>query len=386
MRQRMRMITGVGLASLASVAWLLYGQGPEGGLEPAAIQQLLNRSSVQGVSIAVINNFEIAWARGYGVADAATLAPVTTETLFQAASISKPIAAMASLKAVEDGLFGLDQDIDTILRSWKVPDGGFNPNRPVTPRSLMSHTSGMGDAFGFPGYSPGTPLPTVVQLLDGLPPANTRPVRLERPPLVAYEYSGGGVMIQQLALTDAVGRPFEEIMQEWVFDPIGMRNSTFQQPLPRNREFQAARAYGGRGAWLSTDPWRVYPEQAAAGLWTTPTDLARFAIEVQKSLAGQSNRVLSRSMALEMVTAVGVGPSAIGFGVNPEGEGWYFTHNGGNWGFACALMAHRLKGYGAVVMINGNDEDVVQELLRRIQHQYRWDTLDKPVRRSYGPD
>ena len=132
--------------------------------------------------------------------------------------------------------------------------------------------------------------------------------------------------------------------------------------------------------------WQVYPEQAAAGLWTTPTDLAKFAIEVQKSLAGQSNRVLSRYMALEMVTPVGVGPSAIGFGVNPEGEGWYFTHTGGNWGFACLLTGHRLKGYGAVIMTNSSGGDpVIQELLRRIQREYKWDALDEPVSRTYGP-
>ena len=154
------------------------------------VQQLLTQFHVPGVSVAVIKDFKIEWARGYGIADVETGAPVTTGTLFQAASISKTIAAMASMKAIQDGRFKLDQDVNTILKSWKLPGAGFTKDRPVTPRSLMSHTSGTGDGFGFPGYAIGSPLPTVVQILDGIAPSNRPKVRLERPPLTGFKYSG----------------------------------------------------------------------------------------------------------------------------------------------------------------------------------------------------
>jgi CubicO group peptidase (beta-lactamase class C family) len=350
------------------------------------VQQLLTQFNVPGVSIAVVKDFKLEWAKGYGVADVETARPVTTETLFQAASISKPVAAMASLKAVQDGRFKLDQDINTILKSWKLPESQFTNDRPVTPRSLMSHTSGTGDGFGFPGYSPNTPLPTIVQILDGLPPSNRPRVRLERPPLTGFKYSGGAVLIEELLLTDAIGKPFEQIARESVLIPLGMTNSTYEQPLPVQRLNEAARAHDRRGARMG-DPWHIYPEHAAAGLWTTPTDLAKFIIEVQKSLIGQSNRVLSQTMTQEMVTPVGVGPFAVGFQIEKQGEGWYFMHGGSNWGFQCDLIAHRAKGYGLVIMTNGdNGPPLIQELRRKIQQDYKWDIFDKPIPRTYGPN
>ena len=353
--------------------------------DAAVVQGLMKQFNVPGVSIAIIRDFNVAASYAYGIADAATGAPVTTETMFQAASISKPVAAMASLRAVQDGKFTLDQDINTILKSWKLPTGDFTRERPVTPRALMSHTAGTGDGFGFPGYGVGAPLPTIPQILDGAPPSNLRAVRLERPPLVAFKYSGGGVMIQQLALTDAVGKPFDQIARDWVLNPIGMTNSTFAQPLPASREKQAARAHNRSGA-RSGDPWHVYPEQAAAGLWTTPSDLAKFAIEVQLAVLGRSTRVLSEATAREMITPVGVGPHAIGFSIAKFGEGWYFGHGGSNWGFQCLLTAHRIKGYGAAIMTNGDNGGALIEALRKmIEQDYAWDSLDQPVPRTYGP-
>lgn len=357
-----------------------------GGADPLSMAEMMAHFTVPAVSVAVIRDFEIEGVKAWGLADVETRAPATTDTLFQAASISKPVAAMASLKAVEQGLFSLDQDINTILKSWKLPGSPYGGGDPVTPRTLMSHTSGTGDGFGFPGYDPGTKLPTVLEILDGKLPSNTGPVRLVRPPLAAFQYSGGATTIQQLALTDSVGRPFPDIVREWVLDPIGMASSTFEQPLPAAFVPRAARAHDLSGKRMG-QPWHVYPEHQAASLWTTPTDLARLLIEVQRTLAGKPGRVLSQRSMQEMLTPVGVGPYAVGFAVQQKGEGWYFSHGGGNWGFKCRAIAHRAKGYGAVVMTNGdNGVPLLEEILDRIARVYGWDSLDKaPLRNLTTP-
>ena len=242
-------------------------------LDALTLTELMDEFNVPGISVAVIRDFDIHWAKAYGVADIESGALADTETLFQAASISKPVAAMAVLKAVEDGKFSLDDDINTILKSWRLPDSEFTADQAVTPRSLTSHTSGLGDGFGFPGYHPSDPVPTLVQILNGEKPSNVGPVIMERPPLVAMKYSGGGVTLMQLAIEEATGEPFAALLQETVLGPIGMTQSTFEQPLPAAWDRNAARAHDENGNAMDTK-WHVYPELAAAGLWTTPTELA----------------------------------------------------------------------------------------------------------------
>jgi CubicO group peptidase (beta-lactamase class C family) len=345
------------------------------------VPELMAQFKVPAVSVAVIRDFKIEWAKAWGVKDVKTGQAATVDTLFQAASISKPVAAMASLRAVQDGRFTLDQDINTILKSWQLPARPSSSGEIVTPRMLMSHTSGTDDGFGFPGYHPDAPRPSVVEVLDGQPPSNRGPVRVGRPPMTGAKYSGGAVMIEELALTDVLGKPFPQIMRDTVLGPIGMTNSTYEQPLPSDWQSRAASAHSGSGQAMNA-PWHVYPEHAAAGLWTTPTDLAKFAIEVQQSLAGRSTKVLSRATAQEMVTPVGVGPFAVGFMIEHEGEGWYFSHGGSNWGFRCQLIAHRSKGYGVVIMTNSDSgTPLMIALQEKISRASAWDMHDKPLPR-----
>jgi CubicO group peptidase (beta-lactamase class C family) len=349
------------------------------------ISELMARFGVPGVSIAVIRDHQIHWAKGYGVADVETGAPVNTETLFQAASMSKPVAAVGVLRAVQDGLFTLDDDINRILTSWKLDGGEFTKSSPVTPRMLTSHTSGLGDGFGFPGYDPSDSVPTVVQILQGDKRSNVGVLFMERPPMTLMEYSGGGVMLMQQALSDARKRPFADIMRDGVLRPIGMTRSTFEQPLPRALDQNAARAHSRDGKSMGAK-WHIYPEQAAAGLWTTPTDLARLLIEVERSGTGQSNRVLSRALAQEMLSPVGVGEYAVGFAISKIGQGWYFSHGGANWGFRATMIAHKVKGYGLAIMTNADQGGAVAaELSRRIQLAYEWDSFAQPAPRGYRP-
>ena len=320
----------------------------------------MTRFHVPGLSIAVVRDFEISRVEAFGIADVSAGANVIDETLFQAASISKAVCAMAVLKAVQDRVFGLDDDINRILQSWRLPESKHTGSRAITPRMLLSHTAGLGDGFGFPGYGPGDNLPTTKQILTGEDPSNIGPVLIERPPFEIMKYSGGGTMIMQLALEDAVGIAFGDYVLEQVFTPIGMEQSTFSQPLSTDLDVRSARAHDGTGQPMDAK-WHAYPELAVAGLWTTPTDLAKLLIEVQKSALGESNQVLNKSLANELIEPVGIGNYAVGF----ETEGSFFGHGGTNRGFTCNMHGHKQNGYGMATMTNSWSEGC-NKLIREV--------------------
>ncbi len=346
-----------------------------------SLAELLESTGVPGVSVAVVHDFALHWTRGFGTADVVTGAPVTEETLFQAASISKPVTAMAALRLAREGRLDLDGNVNRHLRSWQIPPRPEHAANPVTPRALLSHTSGADDGFGFPGYDPEAPRPDVVGILNGASPSNTGPVLFARAPFEAYKYSGGGSTIVQLALAESTGEPFASLMESLVLAPLGMTGSTYEQPLPPERAARASRAHDRAGAARSA-PWHIYPEQAAAGLWTTSADLARFVVEVQRAVRGPEGAVLDRASALEMVTPVGVGPFGVGLMVDRRGEGWYFSHTGSNRGFRGLLLGHVRKGYGVAILTNADrGGEVMNELLLRVAEAYGWDMLDAPLRR-----
>jgi len=346
-------------------------------LDRLDLPALMARLQVPGASVAVIRDFKLHWAKGYGVADADSGRPVDTATRFQAASISKPVTAMAVMRLVQERRLDLDADIHSVLTSWRVPRTEASGPQAVTARSLLSHTSGADDGFGFPGYAPQLALPTVRQILQGDPRSNVGKVVFARPPYSASKYSGGGLLIMQQALTDLSGRPFAQFMQTAVLAPLGMARSSFEQPPAAAEQANSALAHDKQGRRMAV-PWHVYPEQAAAGLWTTPTDLAKFIIEMQSALQGPKGTVLERRSAAEMVTPVGVGRYAVGLAISQRGEGWYFTHSGDNLGYRAWISGHVRKGYGVVIMVNGeNGMALMNQIAERVERAYGWDSLEK---------
>jgi CubicO group peptidase (beta-lactamase class C family) len=335
------------------------------------IQARMKHYRVPGVSIAVIHNYKVEWAKSYGVKDVGTNEPVTTETLFQAGSISKPVAAMTALKRVAEGKIALDEDINNKLTSWKLPDNEFTAKRKVTLTDLLSHTGGT-TVHGFPGYAVGAQLPTLPQVLDGAAPANTPAVRVNMEPGTKFRYSGGGTTIAQLAITEIEKKPYPQIDEETVLKPLGMTHSTYQQPLPDDWRKQAATGYRQNGQEVE-GKIHIYPEMAAAGLWTTPTDLCKFGIEVQLSLAGKSNKVLSKEMVTRMVTPVLPDSPGLGFFVEKHGNAVYFGHGGADEGFRAGLLVSRDKGYGVAVMVNSDNGAIINEIFRSVAREYQWE-------------
>lgn len=347
------------------------------GDQGASVEERMRAEKVPAVSIAIIRDFKVVWAKAYGLADPETGQRASTETLFQAASISKPVAAAGVLRKVEDGTLALDRDVNAYLKSWKLPENELTAKRKVTLAMLLNHSGGT-TVHGFPGYLAGEKIPTVPQVLDGETPANTGPVRVTLEPDTQWRYSGGGVTIAQLVMTDVTGRPYPALLESLVLVPAGMSHSTYDQPPPPAKLALAAAGHHPDGTVVPGKRY-TYPEMAAAGLWTTPTDLARFAIAIQKSLRGDSRSLLKRETALRMVTPH-LGDYGLGFGVDERHGVTYFEHGGSNEGFRSQLVAHRDKGYGAAVMVNSDNGGILSEILRGIAKEYGWDGyLPDPV-------
>jgi CubicO group peptidase (beta-lactamase class C family) len=331
---------------------------------------------IPAVSIAVIHGGKLEWARGFGHVRIGG-APVTAETLFQAASISKIVTTLAVLKLVQAHSADLDTDVNQYLKTWKVPANEFTEQATVTLRGLLTHSAGV-TVHGFAGYERGAPLPSLVQVLNGEAPANNAPIRVDQLPGKGWRYSGGGYVIVQQVLTDLTGVPFPQLMQERVLGPLGMTHSTFEQPLPQTLLAHTATPYQGDGSPVPGGP-RVYPELAAAGLWTTPSDLARYAMAVQQAASGRSKRVLSLTTTHVMLTAE-YNEQALGVVVGGVTAHRYFTHGGVNAGYQSLLVAYA-NGNGAVIMTNSDHGfELTPQILAAIAHEYQWPDYAPPVR------
>jgi len=328
----------------------------------------LKHYKVPGVSIAVINNGVIDWARGFGVANIKNKTKVNKETLFQAASISKPFTALAVLKLLEERKIELDEDVNTYLKDWKVPKNEFTEIEKVTLRRLLTHTAGV-TVHGFPGYRQKKSLPSTLMVLNGK--GNTSVITIDTIPGSIWRYSGGGYTIIQKLIEDVSGISFAKYMDKNILEPMGMNNSTFQQPLPSNLHSKASEAYNSKGKMIK-GLWHNYPEQAAAGLWTTPTDLAKYCIEIQQILSGKSNGFLSKA-TIEMMLTKHKNNWGLGLFVESEGNSLRFAHGGTNEGFNANLFSFAYQGKAIIVMTNGdNGKKLINEIHRSIFEFYQW--------------
>jgi len=353
-------------------------QPPEG----MALERRMEHYGVPGVSIAVIDGARLAWAKGYGVPAVGRSDSVTASTLFEAASTTKLLVSTVALHYVEAGVLRLDEDVNTRLKSWKVPQGPLTAKEKVTLRRLLTHQSGMSRPEGGFDLEPGS-IPTLAQVLSGEAPAINRPAEIEFLPGSRTQYSNFGFIAIQLLLEEVLGKPFAEIARETVFDSLGMDSSTLVHPLPPDLKERAALPHDEEGRAVDRP---LHPTALGqGGLVTTPTDLARLALGLMRAYRGEPGGILSRETARMMFRPVQpydpaefMGIPGLGLGVflDGVGEDFYFLYAGfNNPGTTSILMASPRSGKGAVVMANGpRGIELSLEILASVAREYAWPT------------
>lgn len=335
---------------------------------------------INGLSIAVIHDNKIAWAKGYGWADSADQKPVNAKTLFQAASISKSLNAVGLLTLVQDKKLDLNTDINQYLTSWKFPDDSISKNKKINVANLLSHTAGL-TVHGFAGYAKKDSLPTIIQVLNGEKPANSAPIRSQAVPGIQSVYSGGGITISQQILTDLTHEPYDHYMWNHVLQPMGMLNSSYTQPPSAKAQPELATGYRATGKEIE-GKYHIYPEQAAAGLWTNPTDLANYIIETNLSYDGKSSKVLSQANTKLRLTPYIDTAAALGVFISKAGGDIYFSHGGANEGFRSQYYGNVNTGDGVVVMVNSDNGGILNEVINSVAKVYHWKDFYKPVKKT----
>ncbi|MBK8699424.1 MAG: serine hydrolase [Saprospiraceae bacterium] len=348
--------------------------------KPVNILDRMALYNIKGLSLAVIHDHQVVWAKGYGWADEAEQRPVTAETLFEPGSISKSLNAVGMLKLVQDGRVDLQTDINTYLKSWKFPYDSLSNGKKITLAHLLSHTAGL-SVHGFPGHEIKGPVPTLLQVLDGIHPSFTPAVRSEFEPGLKYQYSGGGTSISQVMLTDIVQQPYEQWMYENVLKPIGMVHSTYAQPPAADIRSKCATAYNSDGVALD-GKFHVYPEQAAAGLWMTPNDLCQYIIDMQLAYQGKASKVLNADMVKMHLTPYIDNSAAMGTFVEDHDGASYFQHSAGNDGFCGQFYGSLDGGYGVAIFLNSENGKILSEVINSVAKAYDWKNFYREPQRK----
>lgn len=338
--------------------------------KPNTITEQMAKYNVNGMSIAVIHDYKIAWAKGYGWADVSEKKPMTTETLFEPGSISKTLNAVGILKLAQEKKVDLYTDINTYLTSWKFPYDSLSKGKTINLAQLLTHQAGL-TVHGFPGHDINGPIPTVFEVLDGKKPSFTPAVRSAFEPDLRFQYSGGGTTISQVLLTDVTKQAYDVWMYENVLKPIGMVNSTYAQPPAKDQWHLCASAYNGDGTPIERK-FHVYPEQAAAGLWMTPTDLCQYIIDLQLAYKGKPSKVLNSDMVKLHLTPYNNGPTAMGTFIDNHDGALYFGHGAGNDGFCGQFFGSLEDGNGIAIFLNTDNGRLLGEVINSVAKAYNW--------------
>ena len=342
-----------------------------------SLRERMEHYRVNGLSIAVIDKGEVAWTKTYGVADASSLETLTPETLFQTASMGKLITAVAALQLVKAGKITLDEDVNDKLVSWKVPSNAFTAQQKVTLRRLLNHSAGFANDEGFAGYPPGHPVPTLGQLVRHQPPTSGKPVEIDLVPGSVMRYSGFGYLVVQQLIEDVTGRRFQDYVEQEIFRKLQMPLSTYRFSPDQELGRLVARGHEGNGTIDPSKKYHVYPEAAAAGFWSTPIELARLLIQLQRELKGESTQLLNQALMQTMLSPqFDSNPRGIGVVLQGASRAEGFGHSGANAGYQSVLYATTATGQGAVVMTNSDEGiELVMEVVRSIANEYKWPFL-----------
>ena len=331
---------------------------------------------VKGLSIAVVHNYQVSWAKGYGWANEKEKRSVTTETLFKPGSISKSLNAVGALRLVQDKQLDLHRDINAYLKSWQFPYDSIAQGQKITLAHLLSHTAGLSVYGGFPGYDKNGPIPSIADILDGKAPANTPPVRSLLAPGTQFQYSGGGTIISQLIITDVTQQNYEKFMYDTVLKPLGMTHSFYSTAPPAENQLKKiATGYTTSGTEVEAT-FRVYPEQAPLGLWTTATDLCHYMIEMQLAYQGKSAKVLNQEMAKLHLTPYIDPNAALGTFVQERNGVKYFFHDAANEGYRGLYFGSVEGGNGVAILVNSDEGNIILELLNSVASVYNWPGFD----------
>lgn len=369
----------------APIAWIKNNltslHSLDGHVPRKSIPQLMLEDNIPGVSIAFVDNKKVAWTASFGFKNLSTSEKVTDKTVFTGASLSKPLAAIAALKVVESGKINLDENVNNALIGWNVPDNEFTIDEKVTLRRLIGHSAGIRNDL-WSSYLPDQEVPTLTQMLAGQPPSVDPATTVVFTPGSNVRYSNSGYSIIQKLLKDVCQDSFDNILETLVFQPSGMNESSFKQPMPAALKKRRAIGYDEN---LKPYPYRLFPYKAAGGVWTTPIDMAKFVITLFEDYDGKNN-ILSSAMTAEVFSRK---RERLGFSkiFNDKSEDLIFRHYGSNQGFTSYLVGSLLRKQAVVIMINSdNGFALLDYIARSVAEYYHWDYLQPTIHNRYTPE